>query len=163
MKKMLYVFWILLAASLVPADGFSQARIKQYPSRISVIRTFSYAHPRTLPGRPPVYYRAYRAPVFMPSVREPLQRNEPRINEQIFEERESRQAIEANDAAFDLRALERDLAALKEEVGKLGERVVALAMESREARKPGADIAKIELLKKELRELRALLSELKER
>jgi len=158
MKKTAFVFWILVTAALAPLDGFGQARIREYPSRLSVWRNSVRSLQRTpqvrsLRARAPAYATAGRMAADRRLVAE--ERNEIRL--------QPRQTAEIRDASAESNGLAREVAALKEEVRKLAGEVLSLAGEAREARKAGPENTKIEALKKELRELRAVLSELRDK
>jgi hypothetical protein len=161
-SKALRAFPVLVALLSVPLAGFGQQVrvIKRYPSRIGVMTSARPNCQRPLSGRVPGFVRY--CPVYVPSPREARHSESATFRERIAAERES-SGLREGRPVIDLSALERDVAAIKDEVRQLSEKVAALASDRRAARQVSADAAKIEALKKELRELRLLLGGLRDR
>ena len=171
------VIFILLASQ----TGFGQARIPEYPSRVASGQNYSYYryHRRVIsnpvssvPYRQPVFNRssysyqpaAYRDPA-------PYVQNQAQPNAQVFEEeireefRTWPSRLDAGEpAAAGLEALESEIADLRIEVRNLSRKIDLSLSEAQKRQESGirtGDAEKMGRLKQELRELKALLEQLR--
>jgi len=174
MLALCFVLFVLLASQ----TGFGQARIPEYPSRIASGQNYSYYryHRRVISNpvtiRQPVLSRAsysYQPAAYRGSV--PYVQNQAQPNAQVFEEeireefRTWPSRLDAGEpAAAGLEALESEIADLRIEVRNLSRKIDFSLSEAQKRQESGirsGDAEKMGRLKQELRELKALLEQLR--
>jgi hypothetical protein len=172
-RKFLCAFFLISSVFATSAEAFAQ-RIKAYPSRMSSAQNYSYYryHRRVVSSARAVESsRDYPYPIqtvdggFRRPQRvasPPAQVFEQEIREEFRTWPSGDYAVETGGPAMD--ALEREVADLRNEARELSRKIefsLSGAQKQRQSVVKAEEIEKMERLKKELRELKALLEQLR--
>jgi predicted RNase H-like nuclease (RuvC/YqgF family) len=153
----------------------------EYPSRLSSGQNYSYyryhrrvvsnpassvPYRRTVFNRSPYAHEpaAYRDP--SPHVQNSAQTNMQVFEEEIREEFRSWDSSSGSEAKFgspEIFALENEISEIKEMVRNIAEKISFPSATGRESRQKTPDTEKVEALKKELKELKALLEQFRKK
>jgi len=171
-RKFLCVLFLISSVFAMSAEAFAQ-RIKAYPSRMSSAQNYSYYryHRRVISSARPVE-SSHDYPYAIQTVDGGFRRLQRVASPpaQIFEEeiREEFRTWPSGDYAVEtagpaMEALEREVADLRNEVRELSRKIDLSLSPARQQQShvTSEDAEKMERLKKELRELKALLVQLR--